>query len=241
MSCVQRAVAQQIHARVADLADEVARAGDQQHRRRRAHALLVDFGDRAVVDRAVRLAQRVRDELRRRRSSSRSRTPAQLALDDLHGHLARDFARRVAAHAVGDDEEPRVAAGIDGEVVFVAGADHADVRPRGVEQTLHERPSARRTPPRRSAMTDDDPDPARHAAAASARAPAPAAAALRRRGAGAAAPLRRSIAGDRARSLRLQLRGTAAPAAVNLIFTPPNRRSGEPSSRRSSSMRVPPT
>ena len=63
--------------------------------------------------------------------------PCQLTLDDLHRHLARDFAGRVATHAVGDDEQPAVAVRIDGEIVFVARPDHADIGPSGVQQTHH--------------------------------------------------------------------------------------------------------
>ena len=65
------------------------------------------------------------------------RDARELELDDLHGHLARDFARRVAAHAVGDDEQPAIAVRFDGEVVFVPGPDHAHIRAGGVEQTHH--------------------------------------------------------------------------------------------------------
>ena len=45
----------------------------------------------------------------------------QLELDDLHRHLAGDFARRVTAHAVGDDEQSAVARrrSVHREVVLV--------------------------------------------------------------------------------------------------------------------------
>jgi hypothetical protein len=42
-----------------------------------------------------------------------------------HGDGARDLARRVAAHAVGDDEERELL--VDEEVVLVVVADLADV------------------------------------------------------------------------------------------------------------------
>jgi hypothetical protein len=45
--------------------------------------------------------------------------------DRLHGDLRRDLARRVAAHPVGDHEEPRRR--IREEGVLVAGPDHAGV------------------------------------------------------------------------------------------------------------------
>ena len=41
------------------------------------------------------------------------------------GHLARDFARRVTAHAIGNDVQARVLE--DGEVILVVRALHADV------------------------------------------------------------------------------------------------------------------
>ena len=66
-----------------------------------------------------------------------SLTRVELALDRLNRHLAGDFAGGVAAHAVGDDEQPAVAARVDGEVVLVPGPDHADVGPGGVKQAHH--------------------------------------------------------------------------------------------------------
>src|SRR5665647_801513 len=47
----QRTVAHQIDAGVAHLADEITRAGDEQHRRGRPHPLLVHLGEGAIVDR----------------------------------------------------------------------------------------------------------------------------------------------------------------------------------------------
>jgi hypothetical protein len=42
----------------------------------------------------------------------------------------------MAAHAVGHDEESSLRIGLVKEVVFIAGADHPDVRARGVDE-LH--------------------------------------------------------------------------------------------------------
>jgi len=63
----------------------------------------------------------------------------ELALDRLHRHLARYFARRVTTHAVSDDEQAAACAGgcFDGEVVFVPGPNHADVGPSRVKQAYH--------------------------------------------------------------------------------------------------------
>jgi hypothetical protein len=127
----QLAVAQQVDARVADLADEVAAPGEDEHRGGGPHPLLVRLGDRALEDRHVRVAQRGGDagldggvvEVAHR---------AELAGDDLHGHLARHLAGGVTAHPVGDDEEAARLVRVGEEAVLVARADHADVRPRGV-------------------------------------------------------------------------------------------------------------
>ena len=45
--------------------------------------------------------------------------------DDAHRHLARDFPRRVSAHAIGHDEDPPV--GNHAETVLIPRPDDADV------------------------------------------------------------------------------------------------------------------
>ena len=62
---------------------------------------------------------------------------AELSLERLHRHLARDLAGGVAAHAVGDDEQPVVAFRVDGIIIFVPRPDHTNVGSGSVKQTDH--------------------------------------------------------------------------------------------------------
>src|SRR5512138_3377173 len=60
---LQLAIAQQIHAGIADLSDQVLRLPDHEDRRGGAHPLLVHFGNRAVVNRSIGLTERLGDLL----------------------------------------------------------------------------------------------------------------------------------------------------------------------------------
>jgi hypothetical protein len=60
----------------------------------------------------------------------------ELPRHDLHGHLARHLARRVAAHPVRDDEEAASGREIGEEVVLVPRPDHSDVGTSG-DRELH--------------------------------------------------------------------------------------------------------
>jgi hypothetical protein len=132
----ERSIPQQVHARIAHLADHVARRREQQHRSGGAHPLLVHFRDRPIVDVPVGLLEGLLHAIGRGLVVQVAH-PGELALHGLHGHLARHLARRMSSHAVGDDEEAAVARGTDGIIVFVSGSDHSNVSPSGVKQTHH--------------------------------------------------------------------------------------------------------
>ena len=115
----QRAVAQQIGARVADVGHHAALVAERDGRDRRAHprhrgTAAGDEADRLVAPRDA-LGERVLD------------ASLQPALVDVHERVdqrpARDLARRRAADAVGDRRQPR--AGEDGVLVVGPPADVA--------------------------------------------------------------------------------------------------------------------
>jgi hypothetical protein len=119
----ERAVAEEIDARIADVSDEIATAVQHQHRGRGAHPLLVRLQQRALIDGHVGVTQRVGNPLAC--VIARVRDPRQLRRDDSHGHVARHFAGSVPAHSIGDDEEPRTR--IREQAVLVARPDHPGI------------------------------------------------------------------------------------------------------------------
>jgi hypothetical protein len=120
---LQRAVAQKVHARVADLPDQILPITEHEHRRGRPHSLLVHFRDRALVDRAIRGLERRRDSLTD--TGIRQAGRPQLARKNLNRHLARDFTSRMTAHSVGDDEQATLRVGE--KIILISRPDHPDV------------------------------------------------------------------------------------------------------------------
>ena len=110
------AVADQVRAAVADVGDEGLAAGHQHNVERGAHAGLVGLLAAALVDRLVGGQHRALQQLHQRlagvvggthheRVDQADRRVERLR-DGLDRHRAGDLAGRVAAHAVGHDEEP---------------------------------------------------------------------------------------------------------------------------------------
>ncbi|ESU50049.1 hypothetical protein P376_1974 [Streptomyces sp. HCCB10043] len=122
----QDAVAQQIRAGVADVHQAEALAGPEQGGERGAHALqlgiLLDHDAQLVVGLLYGGAERGQEIGSRYVVVERDERGDHLGAGDLTG--------RLAAHAVGDGEEP--GAGVAG--VLVSLADHALVRPGGEAQ-----------------------------------------------------------------------------------------------------------
>lgn len=122
----QHTVAEQIRTRVADMHETEPLAGPQQGGERGAHALqlrvLLDHHPELVVGALHRRTQRGEDVGTRDVVVERDKSGDHLGGGDLTGGLA--------AHAVGDGEQPGT--GIAG--VLVALADHALVRARGESQ-----------------------------------------------------------------------------------------------------------
>src|SRR5436190_15630866 len=224
---LELSTAQQVDARVAHLADEVARAGQNEHRRRRPHALLVHFRERALVDRAVGVLERVRHELHHVLAVEVADV-GELALDDLYRHFARHFPCRVSSHPVRYDEDPSRGRRIDREVVLVPRADHAHVGAGGMDE-LHARPRSTKMTTAaitRASRTQRIRD-----------VPAAGEASVATCAAAGTARFRSSAA----REARAAASSGFMPAGMNRNFTPPNRTSGAPSSRRSPVTRDPPT
>ena len=133
---VALAVAHQVHAAVAHVADDALVAAEHQAHERGAHAALGRVGRGHAVDVRAgaldgRLHQRRGRGARLRRGWRRAEVLQHAAgwrdvlPDDLDGPRAGDLARRVTAHAVGDDVEAR--ARVDQHRVFVVLALPADV------------------------------------------------------------------------------------------------------------------
>ena len=118
------AVAQQVGAAVAHLADEEARVVEHERRDGGPHAALVVLGERALENRGVgrpdRLAHPFGDLL-----VAQALQGAELASDEFDRHLARDFARRMPPHPVGHDEDAAI--GDHEVVILVPRADNADI------------------------------------------------------------------------------------------------------------------
>ena len=132
------AAARQVDAAVAHVRDEALVAHDEERAQRRPHAALGGVDARLLVDLRAGALHRVLEQgddvLRRdlaRAGGAGGVVVEQLllALDLLvhraDGDGARDLARGVAAHAVGDDEERELL--VDEEVVLVVVADLADI------------------------------------------------------------------------------------------------------------------
>ena len=123
---VEFAVTEQIAARVADVDEPKSVAREQDRGQRGAHALELGVGldvrgDRRVAfaDRGVELAQQVAAGL------------VVVEVGQRRDHqLGGDLTGGMAAHAVGEREQPRT--GVDG--VLVVGADQAAVAARGVSK-----------------------------------------------------------------------------------------------------------
>ena len=123
----KRAVPQQVDPRIANLTNQILVFREHQTRRGRAHALFVHFGEHALVDRAIGVAQRLCHPLAGLVVANMLERK-QVARDDLHRHLARHFTGRVTTHTVGHDEDAAFIVGFGEEVVLVSGADHAHIR-----------------------------------------------------------------------------------------------------------------
>src|SRR5581483_11827807 len=98
---LERAVPDEVRARVADVPDRHLGALDERDRHRRAHPRGRRIRGRALVDAAVRLLDQLRQPL-----GSGERARVRL-LEGGGGELRRDLAGLRAAHAVGDGEERR--------------------------------------------------------------------------------------------------------------------------------------
>ncbi len=141
-------LAREVDPAVADVRDEaaqvLARPGDQEHRRGRAHAALVGLGLSARVHRGARLLHRVLEDLEHLVRLDAGVIDAvaveQIAVrvdriaDLVHRDRRGDFARRVATHTVGDHEQAELL--IDEEVILVVVPLPSDVG-RGGERELH--------------------------------------------------------------------------------------------------------
>ena len=115
----ERAVVQEVRARVADVADEqAAAAGDDDRRHRRAHAGELRVAGRPFEDRVVGEGDRVVD-----RPAVRDR-----GAQRLDGGPRGDLARDMAAHPVGDREQRQPI--VDDVRVLVVVADASRVRER---------------------------------------------------------------------------------------------------------------
>ena len=139
MSWWKLPVAEEVRPAVAHLADQIAPRQQHQHRGRGAHSPLVLLR-RACARRWHRWPRGWRVRTRSPASSSlRPRSEPISLRGDPHRHLARDLAGRMAAHAVGHDEDPVV--GEHQVVVFVARTDDPDVGASGAGE-VHETPLA---------------------------------------------------------------------------------------------------
>ena len=118
------AVAQQIGAAVAHLADEKPRLEQCQRGDRRPHSPFVVLGQRALKDRAIRRTDRgahpLGDLL-----VGQATDRMDLIGDNPHCHLTGDFARGMSSHAVGNDKNPPV--GNHAKTVLVPRPDDAHV------------------------------------------------------------------------------------------------------------------
>ena len=119
-------VAHEVHTRVSDMADDPATASHEETRCGRAHALLVGLYYRALVNGAVGLTQRG-GHARQRLHSGKVTEFRQLAGHDLYGHLTGNLAGCVAAHTIGDDEQPPLGISVGIKAVFVTSANAPDV------------------------------------------------------------------------------------------------------------------
>src|SRR5258708_7729711 len=148
---------QAIQARVADVGDGQEIVVEERHHERRAHSRALGIVLRRGVDGAVGTADMFLDELLGKslgvvaaqvRDLAHVPRLLQSVGDERGGHAARDLARVVAAHAVGEDEETHLGARFD--AVFVVVADPARIREaRRLERLrkAHGRaPAARRGP-----------------------------------------------------------------------------------------------
>src|SRR5688572_1843295 len=129
------AVAHAVQARVAEVRDQDLVVVEQAHHQRGAHAGVLRLALRRLVDGGVGLDHLLADHARRER-----RLGVRIELEGLHlaeqllhfgrhdggRHAARHLAGVVAAHAVGEHDQPIGRVRRDG--IFVVRADHARIR-----------------------------------------------------------------------------------------------------------------
>ena len=125
--CDELAVAHQVGAGVADVAEAQPAAGEEDRGQRRPHALEL----RGLADHLAQVLAALEDRLAQRLQQVAGGGVVVQVLEGGDDHLAGDVAGRVAAHAVGDREQP----GPGVHRVLVVAADQAAVGPRGVPRT----------------------------------------------------------------------------------------------------------
>ena len=127
MTCRNSPSRMQVHAGVADMADDPAAAA-HEHAGGRWCPCLACRPRRWCARRSPGWPRAGRAPCPLSGAGpARSRNGRQLARDDLHRHLAGDFARRVTAHTVGDDKQAPLGISVGVKAVFVACADAPDV------------------------------------------------------------------------------------------------------------------
>ena len=126
MSWCMRSVADHVDARVPDVAHHVPGFGKQERRDRAPHAQFVPFGSRPLENGAIGIAQGVRDAVVRV-GRFQIVEVRELVAHHLHGHLARDFPRRVSTHPVRDYEQPAIRVGRSVERVLITLSNSADI------------------------------------------------------------------------------------------------------------------